>query len=121
MWASVVFDEIVELGFERSYPVLRAPSSGMLGGHRTGPVVLPSVLEHATAEKLSVTATLERLLTIEVTATEARRLAGRLRFACLPSPATLEDFDYDAQPGADRALINELGTCACLESGTNVL
>ena len=30
------------------------------------------------------------------TATEARRLAGRLRFASLPTPATLEDFDYDA-------------------------
>ena len=43
-----------------------------------------------------MTAALERLLAIEVAATEARRLAGRLRFACLPTPATLEDFDYDA-------------------------
>ncbi len=82
---------------------------------------LPSVLDAATAEKLSVTATLERLLAIEVSATEARRLAGRLRFACLPSPASLEDFDYDAQPGVDRALMNELGTCRYLETATNVL
>jgi DNA replication protein DnaC len=82
---------------------------------------LPSVLESATAEKLSITATLERLLAIEVTATEARRLAGRLRFACLPSPASLEDFDYDAQPGVDRQLMNELGTCRFLETATNVL
>jgi len=48
---------------------------------------------------LSVTAALERLLAIEVDATVARRLAGRLRFACLPTPATLEDFDYDAASG----------------------
>ena len=57
---------------------------------------LPAVLDAATAEGLSLTAALERLLAIEVDATEARRLAGRLRFACLPTPARLEDFDYDA-------------------------
>ncbi len=82
---------------------------------------LPSVLDAATTEQLSITATLERLLAVEVTATEGRRLTGRLRFACLPSPASLEDFDYDAQPGADRQLINELGTCRYLETATNVL
>ena len=76
---------------------------------------LPGVLDTATAEGLSLTAALERLLAIEVDATEARRLAGRLRFACLPSPATLEDFDYDAAPaGIDRALITELATCRYL-------
>ena len=82
---------------------------------------LPSVLDAAMTEKLSVTETLERLLSIEVSATEARRLAGRLRFACLPSPASLEDFDYDAQPGVDQQLMNELGTCRFLETATNVL
>ncbi|WP_280382497.1 hypothetical protein [Nocardia wallacei] len=30
--------------------------------------------------------TLERLLELEVNATEARRLASRLRFSCLPEP-----------------------------------
>jgi DNA replication protein DnaC len=82
---------------------------------------LPAVLDTAAAENLSMTATLERLLSIEVDATEARRLAGRLRFACLPTPATLEDFDYDAASGVDRALITELGTCRYLQSATNVL
>ena len=79
------------------------------------------MLDEATDQKLSMTATLERLFEIEVTATEARRLAGRLRFASLPSPASLEDFDYDAQPGVDRKLINELGTCRYLQTATNVL
>jgi DNA replication protein DnaC len=82
---------------------------------------LPTVLDEAVAEDLSMTAALERLLAIEVDATEARRLAGRLRFACLPTPATLDDYDFDAQPGVDRALINELGTCRYLETATNVL
>ena len=82
---------------------------------------LPRVLDEALDEKLTVTATLERLLAIEVDTAQARRLVGRLRFACLPTPATLEDFDFDAQPGVDRALINELGTCRYLETATNVL
>ena len=48
---------------------------------------LPAVLDRAATEKLSLTATLERLLALEVDATQARRLAGRLRFASLPTPA----------------------------------
>ncbi|WP_185982093.1 IS21-like element helper ATPase IstB [Gordonia rubripertincta] len=82
---------------------------------------LPQVLATAGEQEWSMTHTLEHLLSIEVDATEARRLAGRLRFACLPTPATLDGFDYDAAPGVDRALIRELGTCAYLESATNVL
>ena len=82
---------------------------------------LPTVLDQANAEGLSLTAALERLLALEVDATEARRLAGRLRFACLPTPATLEDFDYDAATGIDRHLIAELGTCRYLQTATNVI
>ncbi|ADU49604.1 IS21-like element helper ATPase IstB [Intrasporangium calvum] len=82
---------------------------------------LPAVLDAAHTEGLSLTAALERLLAIEVDATEARRLAGRLRFASLPTPATLADFDYDAAPGVDRHLIDELATGRYLESATNIL
>ncbi|MDQ1250419.1 MAG: hypothetical protein QG597_4798 [Actinomycetota bacterium] len=82
---------------------------------------LPGVLDQASAEKLSLTSALERLLAIEVHADTARRLAGRLRFACIPTPATLEDFDVDAAAGIDRGLINELATCRYLESATNIL
>lgn len=71
---------------------------------------LPSVLDRAQKDGLSMTAALEQLLAIEVDATEARRLAGRLRFACLPTPASLDYFDFDAAPGLDRALITELGS-----------
>jgi DNA replication protein DnaC len=41
---------------------------------------------------------LERLLSIEVKATEARRLTSLERFASLPAPGRLSDFDFDAQP-----------------------
>ena len=82
---------------------------------------LPTVLATAQSEGWSMTATLEHLLAREVDATEARKLAGRLRFASLPTPATLAEFDYDAAPGVDRKLIEELATCRYLESATNVL
>jgi DNA replication protein DnaC len=82
---------------------------------------LPGVLDQASTEGLSVTAALQRLLAVEVDASTARRLAGRLRFACLPTPATLADFDVDAAVGIDRSLINDLGSCRYLETATNVL
>ena len=82
---------------------------------------LPAVLDQASAEGLSLIVALERLLAVEVEASTARRLAGRLRFACLPTPATLADFDVDAAAGIDRKLIDELGTCRYLESATNIL
>ena len=82
---------------------------------------LPAVLDQATAEGLSLTVAMERLLAAEVDASTARRLAGRLRFACLPTPAALDDFNVDAAAGIDRNLINELGTCRYLESATNIL
>ena len=82
---------------------------------------LPSVLDQASAEGWSLTHALEQLLRIEVTATDARRLAGRFRFANLPTGATLDDFDLDAASGIDRSLLAELGTCRYLETATNVL
>jgi DNA replication protein DnaC len=82
---------------------------------------LPGELEHAAAAKLGHTAFLERLLDIEVAATEERRRASLERFASLPSPWRLDDFDFDAQPSVDRALVNELGTLRFLDDATNVL
>ena len=47
---------------------------------------LPGLLDQAREQHLGLTAALERLLAVEVDAIEARRQAGRLRFACLPGP-----------------------------------
>ena len=82
---------------------------------------LPSVLDQAQAEGWSLAHALERLLSIEVTATDARRLSGWFRFANLPTGATLDDFDLDAASGIDRSLLAELGTSLYLETAMNML
>ena len=64
---------------------------------------------------------MERILEIEVDATEARRLAARLRFSCLPEPWTLADFDFSAQPGVDEKLIRDLATMRFLDTPSNAL
>lgn len=69
---------------------------------------LPKVLDQAQAEGWTLTTALERLLAIEVTATDARRLAGRFRFANLPTGATLDDFDHDHASGIDQSLLAEI-------------
>ena len=61
------------------------------------------------------------MLTAEVAALHERRLAGRLRFAKLPARKTLEQFDYSAQPGLDRRLIDDLATLRFIEEHANVL
>lgn len=82
---------------------------------------LPGALEHATKNKLGHSAFLEQLLDVEVVATEQRRKASLERFASLPAPWRLDDFDFDAQPSIDRKLVNELATLRFLEDATNVL
>lgn len=82
---------------------------------------LPDVLDQARAENLSPLAAVERLLAIEVDTTEARRLAGRLRFASLPAPWRLADYDFAAQPGVDEALIRDLATLRFLDEAANIL
>jgi len=79
------------------------------------------VLDDARQQNLPLVATLERLLAVEVAATGDRRLTSRLRFACLPAPWTLADFDYSAQPGVDEALIREMATLRFVDEGSNVL
>lgn len=82
---------------------------------------LPAQIDQARTEKMGQTEFLEALLRIEVEATERRRWEGRMRFANLPAPWTISDFDFTAQPGVDEALIRELATCSYLDDATNVL
>ena len=82
---------------------------------------LPAELDHATKSKLSHSAFLERLLAVEVDAVDERRRASMARFASLPSPFTLADFDFSAQPSVDPKLVAELATLRFLEDATNIL
>lgn len=78
-------------------------------------------LEDAENQNPSYTRFLERLLVIEVGATERRRPEGRLRFAGFPSPKALAEIDHDAQPALDRKLVDELATLRLVEEKGNVL
>ncbi len=82
---------------------------------------LPTQLDAARDAGLSHTAFLERLLAVEVAAVEARRQTSLERFASLPAPWRLTDFDFDAQPAVDRKLVDELATLRFLDDATNVL
>ena len=82
---------------------------------------LPAALEQAEKDKPGYTQFLHDLLDVEVQATEQRRLAGRMRFAGFPSTKTLEEFDFTAQPGIDRALVNELATLRFVQEKANLL
>jgi DNA replication protein DnaC len=78
-------------------------------------------LDRALAEQRSPTQVLERLLDLEVEATKARRLRGRLRFARYPVHKTLAEFDFDFQPDLDRKLVAELSTLRFVEDRRNVV
>jgi len=82
---------------------------------------LPGLLEEARTAKWSHSELLERLLGVEVEAVDERRRSSLARCASLPSPFTLADFDFSAQPGVDPSLIAELGTLRFVEDATNVL
>jgi DNA replication protein DnaC len=82
---------------------------------------LPGLLDEAMKAKLTTQEVLERLLAVEVDAVDERRRASLTRFASLPSPFTLADFDFSAQPSVDKKLIDELGTLRFMEDATNVL
>jgi len=82
---------------------------------------LPALLDAARREELSPTVLLERLFALEVTAADERRQASLARFACLPAPWRITDFDFDAQPAVDRKLVAELATLRFLDDATNVL
>lgn len=82
---------------------------------------LSQELDLATKDKLSATQVLERLLELEVEATQARRLRGRLRWAHYPVHKTLTDFDFDFQPHLDRQVVAELSTLRFMEEHRNVI
>jgi DNA replication protein DnaC len=82
---------------------------------------LTTVLDQAREADLSPISVLERLLGIEVDAVQARRHAGLLRFASLPAPYAISDFDFSAQPGVDEKLIRELASLRFLDDAGNVL
>jgi DNA replication protein DnaC len=82
---------------------------------------LAPALEQAERDKPGYTQFLHDLLAVEVDAVKQRRLQGRLRFAKLPARKTIEQFDFSAQPGLDRRLVEDLATLRFIEDQANVI
>lgn len=82
---------------------------------------LAPALEAAEQDKPTYTEFLAELVGSEVAADRERRLQTRLRFAKLPAQKTLEQFDFDAQPGLDHHLVAELATLRFVEEKANAL
>jgi DNA replication protein DnaC len=82
---------------------------------------LPGILDAARDQDLPVLDALEQLMSTQAAATAGRKTASRLRWAALPAPWTLADYDFSAQPGADEKLIRELATLRFIDEAANVL
>ena len=63
---------------------------------------------------------LETLLEAEVFARDASGARMRIRHAAFPALKTLEDFDWSAQPSAERPLVLHLAQLAWIEEHGNV-
>src|SRR4051812_29462457 len=63
---------------------------------------------------------LEALLEAEVFARDASGARQRVRHAAFPAHKTLEDFDFTAQPGAEKPLILHLAQLAWIDEHSNV-
>jgi DNA replication protein DnaC len=81
---------------------------------------LPATAERARGEGWPYEQFLEALCEAEVFAREASGARQRIRHAGFPAPKTLEDFDFAAQPGAERPLILHLAQLAWIEETANV-
>jgi DNA replication protein DnaC len=82
---------------------------------------LDSVCQRAAAEGWSYSHFLGYLLEGELTERHRKTVALNLQFARLPYLKRLSEFDFAAQPGVDRRLIEELATGRFLYEGRNVI
>src|SRR3954451_17022025 len=81
---------------------------------------LASTAERARTEGWPYEQFLEALCEAEAVAREASGARQRIRAAGFPAPKTLEDFDFSAQPGAERPLIMHLAQLAWISERANV-
>jgi DNA replication protein DnaC len=89
----------------------------LFGMHKalTEQSTLPDIANFSFEERLGL------LADREMTEREDRRLKTRLRQAKLKQNACIEDIDYRAPRGLDKALIRELGSCRWVHDGLNVI
>jgi DNA replication protein DnaC len=81
---------------------------------------LEQTAERARAEQWPYEQFLETLLEAEVFARDASGARMRIRHAAFPALKTLEDFDWTAQPAAEKPLVMHLAQLAWIEEQANV-
>jgi DNA replication protein DnaC len=82
---------------------------------------LDAVSQQAASEQWSYSHFLGYLLEGELEARHRKTVKLNLQFARFPYEKRLSEFDFDAQPGLDRRLIDELATGRFLYEGRNVI
>jgi DNA replication protein DnaC len=94
----------------------------LLGKLKTPRVLerLEQTAETARAEGWAYEQFLETLLEAEVFARDASGARNRIRHAAFPAHKSLEDFDFSAQPAAEKPLIFHLAQLAWAEQHMNV-
>jgi DNA replication protein DnaC len=81
---------------------------------------LAATAERARAEGWGYEQFLEALLEAEVFARDASGARQRIRAAGFPALKSLEDFDWTAQPGAERPLVEHLAGLSWISEAANV-
>src|SRR4051812_32726812 len=94
----------------------------LLGKLKTPRVLerLQATADRARAEGWPYEQFLEVLLEAEVFARDASGARQRVRHAAFPAHKTLDDFDFTAQPSAEKPLLLHLAQLAWIAEGANV-
>jgi DNA replication protein DnaC len=82
---------------------------------------LDAVAQRAAAEGWTYTHFLGYLLDGELAERHRRRVELNMQFAKFPAVKRIDQFDFAAQPGLDRRLVEELATGRFLSEGRNVI
>jgi len=82
---------------------------------------LDSLLDEAASRQMTLRETLAFLCEREIARKDERRIQMGLSIAHFPRVATLEGFDFAAQPSVDARQIRELAACRWIAHGENVL
>lgn len=83
--------------------------------------VLPTVLDQAQHTQPTYETFLQQALLAEVAGRAQRAQERRVRAAHLPTPKTLEAFDFSFQPSIPEPLIRELAGLSFVQTATNLL
>ena len=77
--------------------------------------------EEASRESISYLEFLDKLLWAEIDVKRERTTTTNLKLAKFPYLKTLDSFDFDFQPSANKRKINELKTLAFVERSENIV